>query len=247
MLPDPDCIPGSTYYSPLIDEGQPDLKHDRSLSAIYLFPKQLSPHRSTLLPGVHRPPRILSSDDLRGGGGRPHRGRGGYNNHDYGHGGHASPYASPMHHVQPSSYNNGRGRYSNDHSHGPPSYSRPPPPHQYREGYGSRTYPPPSTYSGGNSYSNGRGGIPPRPMSSSYNRGGYHSGPSSRGGYGRGERGGYNSGGGGGGGYGYGNSGGGFTNAPTYSSGYNSNVYDGGYSSGRGGPPRGRGRGRGGY
>ncbi|KAI0284979.1 XRN 5'-3' exonuclease N-terminus-domain-containing protein [Russula aff. rugulosa BPL654] len=246
VLPDPDCIPGSTYYSPLIDEGQPDLKHDRSLSAIYLFPKQLSPH-------LRRPPRVLSSDDLRVGGGRPYRGggggRGGYNNHhDYGHGGHASTYASPMHHVQPPSYSNGRGRYSNDHSHGPPSYSSrpPPPPHQYREGYAPRSYPPQSTYSG-NSYSNGRGGIPARPMSSSYSRGGYRSGPPSRGGYGRGDRGGYDSGGGrgDGGGYSYGNSRGGFNNAPSYSSDYNSGVYDGGYNSGRGGPPRGRGRGRG--
>lgn len=260
VLPDPDCIPGSTYYSPLIEEGQPDIRHDRSLSAIYLFPKQLSPHRSILLPGVRRPPRILAPEDLRGSWGRPRGGggggRGGYNNHDYG--GHASTFASPMHHSPPtSSFSNGRGRFSNDYAHGPPSYSsRPPPQHQYREGYasgGPRSYPPQSAYSG-NSYSNGRGGHPSRAMSGPYGRGGYHTGPPSRGSYGRGgSRGGYHGGGGGGGGSGgghdYGNSGGGggFGQPLTYSGGYNSNVYDGGYSSGRGGPPRGRGRGRGGY
>ncbi|KAH9963129.1 XRN 5'-3' exonuclease N-terminus-domain-containing protein [Russula dissimulans] len=251
VLPDPDCIPGSTYYSPLTEEGQPDIKHDRSLSAVYLFPKQLSPHRSTVLPGVRRPSRVLSAEDLRGGGGHYRggggRGRGGYNSYNQTE--HASTFASPMQHGHhpPSSYSNGRGRSSNDYSHGAPPYpSRPPPQHQYREGYGSggpRTYPPPSSaYSGGSPYSNGRGGNPSRPYN---NRGGYYSRPSSRGGYGRGG-GGYNSGPSGGSGNDYGNNGGGFGNSMSYSSNsYNSgSVYDGGYSSGRGGP-RGRGRGRG--
>ena len=248
VFPDPDCIPGSTYYSPLVEQGQQDIKLDRSLSAIYLFPKQLSPHRSTLLPDVRRPPRILSSDDLRGGGNRRGGGggRGGY--HSYGNHATNSAYHGP---PQPA-YSNGRGRISNDYSHGHPSNpSRPPQQQQYGGGYGSgpRTLPVPPTY-GGNSYTNSRG-APSRPASG-YSRGGYHSGPPSRGAYGGGGNGGGGYGGGGGnGGYGYGGYGGGggggnFNNTSSYSGGYSSGGgYDGGYGSGRGGPPRGRGRGRG--
>ncbi|KAN0127489.1 XRN 5'-3' exonuclease N-terminus domain containing protein [Lactarius tabidus] len=166
VFPDPDCIPGSTYYSPLVEQGQDDIKHDRSLSAVYLFPKQLSPHRSVLLPSVHRPPRILSPEDLRGGGNRRGGGggRGGYGNHSYGN--HGSTFTNPAYHgpSQPT-YNNGRGRIPNDYSQGHPSNSsRPPPQQQYGGGYGSggpRTFPPPQAY-GGNSYANGRG-APSRP------------------------------------------------------------------------------------
>ncbi|KAF9247120.1 exoribonuclease 2 [Melanogaster broomeanus] len=92
-LPNPDCIPGSTFYSPLTSVDLFDIKNDRSLSALYFFPKQLTPHRSMLLPGVRKPTRQLTADDLdprsrrggrprggmdRGGNGRgggpPHRG-----------------------------------------------------------------------------------------------------------------------------------------------------------------------------
>ncbi|KAH9977999.1 XRN 5'-3' exonuclease N-terminus-domain-containing protein [Lactifluus volemus] len=178
-LPDPDCIPGSTYYSPLTEEGQPDIKHDRSLSAIYLFPKQLSPHRSVLLPGVRRPSRVLGADDLRNG-----PGRGGYHSHnDYNN--HSSTYASQPHYSQPlSSYSNGRGRSFHDYPPSHSSYPSRPPPQQYGGGYGSsgpRTYTPHSSYNNNHSYSNGRGGYQSRPTSSPYGRGGYHSGPPSRG------------------------------------------------------------------
>ncbi|KAF8268270.1 XRN 5'-3' exonuclease N-terminus-domain-containing protein [Lactarius quietus] len=253
IIPDPDCIPGSTYYSPLVEQGQDDIKHDRSLSAVYLFPKQLTPHRSILLPSVRRPPRVLSPEDLRGGANRRGGGggRGGYGNHSYGNHA-ASSFPNPAYHgPSPPTYSNGRGRPSNDYSHGYASNSsRPPQQQQYSGGYGSsgpRTFPPPPSY-GGNSYANGRG-APSRPVSGPYGRGGYHSGgPSSRGGYGgagNGGAGGGYGGGGGGGNYGYGYGGGFNNNTPSYSGGYSSGSYDGGYSSGRGGPPRGRGRGRG--
>ncbi|KAF8901650.1 XRN 5'-3' exonuclease N-terminus-domain-containing protein [Gymnopilus junonius] len=79
VLPNPDCIPGSTYYCPLSKQGLPDIKNDRSLSVLYFFPKQLTPHRSVILPGTKRPPRVLSGNDLevtRNGG--HNRGRGGW-------------------------------------------------------------------------------------------------------------------------------------------------------------------------
>ncbi|KAH9927111.1 exoribonuclease 2, partial [Epithele typhae] len=79
LLPNPDCIPDSTFPSPLVGQDLPDIKNDRSLSAFYFFPKQLKPHRSVLLPNVHRPKPSLSAADLdhakRGG---ERRGRGGY-------------------------------------------------------------------------------------------------------------------------------------------------------------------------
>ncbi|KAH9938476.1 XRN 5'-3' exonuclease N-terminus-domain-containing protein [Fomitopsis serialis] len=62
LLPNPDCIPGSHYYSPFATVDLPDIKGDRSLSAVYLFPKQLTPHRSVLLPGVRRPRPILTEE-----------------------------------------------------------------------------------------------------------------------------------------------------------------------------------------
>ncbi|KAI9448245.1 exoribonuclease 2 [Lactarius indigo] len=238
VFPDPDCIPGSTYYSPLVEQGQDDIKLDRSLSAIYLFPKQLSPHRSILLPLVRRPPRVLSAEDLRGGGGRRGGGggRGSYGNHSYGN--HAPTFTNPTYHGQPPhTYSNGRGRISNDYSHGHASNSSRPPPQQQYGGYTSnspRTFPPPSSFTGNSSR-----GAPSRPGSGPY-RGGYQSGPPNRGGYGTGTgNGGYGSSSGN---YGYGY---GFNNTPPYPGAYSTGSYDGGYSSGRGGQPRGRGRGRG--
>ncbi|GLB33518.1 putative XRN 5'-3' exonuclease N-terminus [Lyophyllum shimeji] len=82
VLRNPDCIPGSTYYCPFEMPGLPDIQNDRSLSALYFFPKQLTPHRSVILPGVKKGPRILTASDLeitRSGGGRG-RGRGGWSN-----------------------------------------------------------------------------------------------------------------------------------------------------------------------
>ncbi|KAH8102814.1 exoribonuclease 2 [Phellopilus nigrolimitatus] len=74
LLPDPNCLPGATYYSPLSSVGLEDIPGDRSLAALYFFPKQLKPHRSMLLPGVRRSQRVLTQSDYetirRGGRGR---------------------------------------------------------------------------------------------------------------------------------------------------------------------------------
>ncbi|KAJ3516204.1 hypothetical protein NLJ89_g1262 [Agrocybe chaxingu] len=64
VLPNPDCIPGSTYYCPLTTQDLPDIKNDCSLSVLYFFPKQLTPHRSVFLPGAKAAARVLSAADL---------------------------------------------------------------------------------------------------------------------------------------------------------------------------------------
>jgi len=61
VLPDPECIPGSTFDSPL--PGFPDIIGDQSIFATYRFPAQLTPHRSVLLPGVKRDRQVLSQHD----------------------------------------------------------------------------------------------------------------------------------------------------------------------------------------
>ncbi|KAF9076488.1 XRN 5'-3' exonuclease N-terminus-domain-containing protein [Rhodocollybia butyracea] len=123
VLPNPECLPGSTYLTPLMEQNMPDIKNDRSLSVFYFFPKQITPHHSVLLPGVSRPPRILSSNDIeharnggrgrgRGGGGRD-RGGGGRNdpfhsrpsNYGYDRGNSRGGYQGP-----PNTYGGGRGR-----------------------------------------------------------------------------------------------------------------------------------------
>lgn len=73
VLPDPVCIPGATFDSPL--PSLPDIYNDQSISAVFSFPPQSSPHQSLLLPGVKRSQMILNSYDKdtvrRGGGERP--------------------------------------------------------------------------------------------------------------------------------------------------------------------------------
>ncbi|KAG1786321.1 5'-3 exoribonuclease [Suillus plorans] len=77
-------ISGSVYQTPIVYLAR-HIKNDRCLSALYFFPKQLSPHRSMFLPG-YKPARQLTGEDLarrgrghgRGGGmDRGGRGRGG--------------------------------------------------------------------------------------------------------------------------------------------------------------------------
>ena len=55
ILPEPGLIPGSTYPSPLVKEGMPDIAADNPLAVRYMYPEQKSPHRSALLPGMKRP------------------------------------------------------------------------------------------------------------------------------------------------------------------------------------------------
>ncbi|KAG9124765.1 5'-3' exoribonuclease 2 [Ceratobasidium sp. 392] len=81
VLHDPNCVPESSYPSPLTRVGQPDIMSNRTLSAQYFYPKQTTPHRSTLLPGARPAPKILGQADAehvrRGGEGRRGGGRGG--------------------------------------------------------------------------------------------------------------------------------------------------------------------------
>ncbi|ESK93704.1 5 -3 exoribonuclease 2 [Moniliophthora roreri MCA 2997] len=267
VLPNPDCLPGSTYFSPFTQVNLPDIRNDRSLSVQYFFPKQLSPHHSVLLPGVRRPPRILSQEDIEnsrrggrgrgrgGGGGDWGGGRGGYNN-DRSRGSSGNdPFHSRPSNYPPSGYGNDRNRgYQQDnyssrggnHSYGGGGYGR--------GGGGSdgRSRPPNNQgYGGQNSgYSRGppggRGGGPSNNPYGSYgaNGGGY-------GGYG-GNSAGYGGYGGNTSGYGYGRGnpasygGGAYGNGGSQQAGQvgNYGVYGGG---GRGGgynqSSRGRGRG----
>jgi 5'-3' exoribonuclease 2 len=76
VLPDPACIPGATFDSPL--PSLSDIYNDQSISATFSFPPQATPHRSILLPGVRRAATTLSSYDKdnvrRGGGDRENNG-----------------------------------------------------------------------------------------------------------------------------------------------------------------------------
>ena len=84
VKPDPVCVPGSTFNSPLTSQDLHDIHNDRSISVLYDFPEQKTPHRSVLLKGLKLPKRVLSaaeidwvkrgSPDNRGRG----RGRGGH-------------------------------------------------------------------------------------------------------------------------------------------------------------------------
>jgi 5'-3' exoribonuclease 2 len=63
VLPDPDCVPGSTYFSPLPSQDLGDINNDRSISVVYSFPPQLTPHRSVLLPGAQPERPVLTPYD----------------------------------------------------------------------------------------------------------------------------------------------------------------------------------------
>ncbi|KAM6495617.1 exoribonuclease 2 [Amanita muscaria] len=214
ILPTPECIPGSTYYSPLPQPEFTDIKNDRSLSVLYYFPRQLRPHRSELLPGARKPPRQLSAADLetttrQGGRGRgrgpPDATNGGGRN-SWTSGGYAERRNDPFH-TKPNNYGSqtsrGRGagyggRGGNTQSG---SYTQRPPyaqstPNSYQQygpggGYGAPGgRPPPSHYS---TYG-GRGAAPPRGPSNSAMSGGGGYNNNNTGGYGTYGDGGYNSG-----------------------------------------------------
>ncbi|THH33760.1 hypothetical protein EUX98_g365 [Antrodiella citrinella] len=183
-----------------------DKENDRSLSALYFFPKQLTPHRSVLLPGIVRNKPVLTDADREGArrGGRG-RGRGGYDNRNRGgssYGGQPSysdgksnGYGGRGGHsdYQRSSYNNdSSGQRSNAYgtsyqqSSYPSSYQSQPsyPPRQTYDAYNnnSRGGPPQgyNSYGGGGRGRGGPPGGPPRYSDTSYQsqRGGYDSGPS---------------------------------------------------------------------
>ena len=175
VLPNPDCIPGSTYYSPLPQPELPDIKNDRSLSVLYYFPKQLKPHRSELLPGARKPPRQLSAADLEvarnGGRGRgrgpPDAANGGGRN-SWNNGGYAERRSDPFQ-ARPNNYGSqssaprGRGtgyggRGGNPHL--PPSYPQRPSYPQGSQGGSHQQYGP-SGYGA-------PGGRPPPPHHGNY-------------------------------------------------------------------------------
>ncbi|KAH6915445.1 exoribonuclease 2 [Coprinopsis sp. MPI-PUGE-AT-0042] len=235
VLANPAYVPGSTYESPLSSVGLPDIRNDRSLSVLYFFPPQVTPHRSVMLPGAKKPMRVLNAQDLEqtrtGGRGR---GRGGWHSHNQPNRGDFQQRRNDPFHSRGNNYNSYGG---DNRQNGPP---------QRNGGYGGDR-------GGGAGYGGyGRGGGNAQQsyqqyQQGAYNRpppqngyggggGGYPNGPSSRGGPpGGGYRGGHRGGSGRGGGPpagrgGYSNYGG----APqdTYNT-YN----DGGYSGGSGGPP----------
>ncbi|KAL7410956.1 XRN 5'-3' exonuclease N-terminus-domain-containing protein [Mrakia frigida] len=122
VLHDPACIPGSTYYSPLPTTNLGDVYDDHSLSVLYYFPEQLSPHRSVMLKGVNRAKRILNQQDLdrtrRGGNDTRGRGGGGMGGPGMGGGGRGrgSPHSSyggtpdRSYNNSPMGYGGGGGR-----------------------------------------------------------------------------------------------------------------------------------------
>ena len=109
-MPNPDCVPGSTYFSHFtetaISKEYGDIKNDRSLSVLYYFPKQLTPHRSVLLPGARSPPRVLQANDLEitRNGGRA-RGRGGFHSDRVGRGVYPDRNRNDPFHGRSNNYN----------------------------------------------------------------------------------------------------------------------------------------------
>ncbi|KIK92362.1 hypothetical protein PAXRUDRAFT_579216 [Paxillus rubicundulus Ve08.2h10] len=233
-LPNPDCIPGSTFYSPLASVDLLDIKNDRSLSVLYFFPKQLTPHRSMLLPGVRSAPRQLTAEDLdsrsrrggRNGRGGMDRGGGGRGSGPHNRGSHGSSSGSGY-----GSYG-GHAPVSYTSSYAQPSRQSYPPPQQGFGGYGSNGRPPMHSYGGAGGYQGPQRGAPyrvsPRGGYGGYGQSSHHPQSSGRGGYA-----------GGGSGSGYGFQGAGQGNYGGYGS------QNGGYSRGGSqyGAPRGRGRG----
>ncbi|KAF8897241.1 XRN 5'-3' exonuclease N-terminus-domain-containing protein [Infundibulicybe gibba] len=213
VLPNPDCLPGSTYYSPLPEQSLPDIKNDRSLSVLYFFPKQLTPHRSMLLPGVKKTPRVLTANDLEvtrnGGRGRGRGGHdrgggrgGGWNHHGNGgppDRGRGDPFHSRQTNYGQNHYGSDRGGGNNrgyggggggrgNNSYQQSSYPPRPPQQQNYGGYGGYGSggPPnrPPSYGG---YGSGRGGLPggnPQATAPYAQQGGYGGYGATGGGYG---------------------------------------------------------------
>lgn len=136
-LPDANCIPGSTFCSPLPSVGLPDISNDKSIFARFFVPPQLVPHRSLLLNGVRLERRALSHYDREKTRWGTHQSHGGGQQYgdgfhqqrrDMGDGpgimndchpsfnhpgaGHRNPYRAPSHH-QPSPYSMYGDQYRN--------------------------------------------------------------------------------------------------------------------------------------
>ncbi|KAK9766776.1 5'-3' exoribonuclease 2, variant 2 [Basidiobolus ranarum] len=82
VAPDPNCVPHTTFASPLVDQGLLDIPSDKSISVYYFLPrlpKHGDPRIGCLLPGVKLPQRVLGPADydyVRSGGNQRGRGRG---------------------------------------------------------------------------------------------------------------------------------------------------------------------------
>jgi len=114
-------FPSFSYTSPLQKVALGDIEDNRSITALYFYPKQTIPHRSRLLPNVKLPPRVLNPSDhehvQRGG-----RGRGVFDR--WGDDRRLSSYRgqeSRGYAHQP--YGNIDGRRTGDNGRGEPSYS----------------------------------------------------------------------------------------------------------------------------
>ncbi|KAI8451833.1 XRN 5'-3' exonuclease N-terminus-domain-containing protein [Phakopsora pachyrhizi] len=182
-LPDPNCVPGSTFHSPLPTIGLPDISNDKSLFAKFYFPPQLVPHRSVLLEGVKLEKRVLNNYDreVTRYGGNPNSSRPG---NSYGDGFHqqrrefgdgpsviSNHYSGGFHSFRggmgPNQNSSGRGGVGSSNN----SYGA----NHLNQQYSQTSY-------NNNSYSRN---FQPTPA----NRGGHqaysgYNGPSSRGGYG---------------------------------------------------------------
>ncbi|KAJ7774239.1 exoribonuclease 2 [Mycena maculata] len=180
VAPNPECIPGSTYYSVLPDLPDcPDIRNDKSLSVYYFFPKQITPHRSVLLTGAKKPRGVLNASDLetvrrggrgRGGGGGG-GGRGSWNNGGSDRGGRNDPFHSRPYQNQGG--DRGRGNDRGYRGNTQNSYQQPYPPRtqQHQQQYqqppqqqygGYNNCPPRGSPQGYGAYGANRGGPPPR-------------------------------------------------------------------------------------
>ncbi|WVF65523.1 hypothetical protein IAT40_000251 [Kwoniella sp. CBS 6097] len=184
VRPDPDCVPESSFDTPLvsISEVWPSVSPNNSISVLYNFPAQAHPHRSIILRGYTPGQSRLTESDKdwvrRGGGGGGHHHRKGPRHS----GGGPGPTGGP---------GMARGVYSAPPTRSANGYPRPSQADLARHGAGP-TAPPPSNYGyGGGGYAP----PPPRP-------GAAYGAPPAAGGYG-----GYGGGGGGYGGYGGGGGG----------------------------------------
>ncbi|EFP79344.2 5'-3' exoribonuclease 2 [Puccinia graminis f. sp. tritici] len=173
-LPDPDCIPGSTFYSPLPTVGLPDISNDKSIFARFFVPSQLVPHRSLLLSGVALERPILNNHDRdltrRGGnqahGGNQHYGSDGFHQQrrDFGDG----PGIMTHYHTNNSNFNGGGGGYWNS-NRGSGNHSQYQQPHHSTHAHDYRNSGPPAGNHRG--YSNG----PAHHHHNGYPQGGHHS------------------------------------------------------------------------
>ncbi|PLW15175.1 hypothetical protein PCANC_12861 [Puccinia coronata f. sp. avenae] len=140
--PDPECIPGSTFYSPLPTVGLPDISNDKSIFARFYVAEQLLPHRSLLLSGVALDQPTLSNHDRdktrRSGnqahGGNQHYGGDGFHQQrrDYGDG----PGIMTHHNYGSSNGGQGGGHWNTNRGPGShPSHHHQPPQSAYAYDY----------------------------------------------------------------------------------------------------------------